>query len=647
MTATGSEADSKSKDQYDLEEATSIGGEHSLPPAPPVREINGQRKGLFFGVGFLIVAVILGLSLGLTLPNKGNESSELQQVDASTIDDKDTDIDSVPAPTPQPLDPVQKWLIGQGIADPATLLKEGSYQNEAAFWLLDQSSATTLSVLTATDYEVSVPSEAYDQVVRYALACLYYATNPEEKSWVKKLNFLSDKPVCDWQDRNFLGDVSGVGCDDETGLVNSLKLDYNGLSGEMVSELSLIWSLRVLDLEANKLVGTIPMELAEMPILRSLILDRNGMEGPLPPGLGKNGVFRTLVVSFNGNHTGSIPVSLQQSASTMRHLSLDGNQFTGDINFLTNYPNLTEVYLEDNRFSGSLDANFMDAATGLKILDLSDNRIEGAIPEHLFQLDSLVTLDLHGNAFTSLPEFIPFSQSLGFLALHENGLAGQVPASITNLEVLYHLDLSQNAITGDLPTELPSGLTYLFLAVNNFNSGPIPESYANLRLRELSLKSTERTGSIPSFLATDLQDLVLLDLDDNALTGRIPSFRGNQTTDLYSLLLNRNQLTGSVPSSFETLENLRLFFVDGNSITGSLDESLCSLPQFFNASQGFPVTADCEEVACNCCTICCIDAADGEDCHDNDLVASTNPTWERNYNRPSFVFGDDIVLGPT
>jgi len=647
MIKSPNSEDSETGHEDDLEDLPMGSGEASLPPATPVRETEKPRRtGLWFGVAFLIVAVILGVTLGLTLP-KDNDSSGLQQQEKS-ITDEDEDIGSVAAPTPPPtstpLDPVQKWLTEQGIADAATLLEEGSYQNRAASWLLDQGNTTT------DHYQISVPGEAYDQVVRYALACLYYATNPDRSTWLKSVDFLTEKPVCEWQDRNFLGEVIGVGCDEETGLVDSIRLDFNGLSGELVPELALIWSLRVLDLEYNSLVGTIPTELAEMPVLRSLILGHNdNMQGPIPPGLGSNGLFRVLDLS-NNTHTGMIPLSLQQSASTMRLLSLNDNQLSGDINFLTAFKNLTHAFLDDNAFSGSMEGDFLATADKLKILDLSDNLIQGPIHENLFALPSLETLDLHGNAFTSLPNLIPLNQNLGFLALHENELAGKVPESIINLEVLYHLDLSQNAFTGDMPTDLPSDLTYLFLAANDFKSGPIPDNYASLTaLRELSLKSTNRTGPIPSLFATSLEDLILLDLDDNALSGKIPSFSGNQTMDLYALLLNRNQLTGTVPSSLRTLESLRLFFVDGNAVTGSLDESLCSLPQFVDASGGLPVTADCEEVDCDCCTICCVDddvTDGGEDCHDNDLVASTDPTWERDYRRPEFAFGDDLVLGP-
>eukprot|EP00797_Seminavis_robusta_P036475 Sro932_g221660.1 leucine Rich Repeat (290) ;mRNA; r:25916-26785 len=282
----------------------------------------------------------------------------------------------------------------------------------------------------------------------------------------------------------------------------------------------------------------------------------------------------------------------------------------------------------------------------LRILDLSDNRLDGDVPSHLFGLSNLETLDLHGNQFQRLPETFPINGKLKFLALHQCQLEGPVPVGIANLQSLSHLDLSQNKLTGPLPTNLPPQLTYLFLAENNFDSGIIPQTYGALsNLRELSLKSTQRTGVLPSFVATDLPNLILLDLDNNALRGNIPQFLGNQTEDLYALLLNNNLLTGPVPSSLGTLPSLSLFFVDNNSVSGSMSLSLCSLPQFsVNATDRLPLAADCGEVNCDCCTICCVDG--GAECHDNDIVPSIDPQWERDYRRPVFQFGNDTVLGP-
>ena len=99
-------------------------------------------------------------------------------------------------------------------------------------------------------------------------------------------------------------------------------------------------------------------------------------------------------------------------------------------------------------------------------------------------------------------------------------------------------------------------MTYLFLAQNDFVSGPIPEWVAGLtNLEELSLKSTQRTGTIPASLGTANSKLILLDLDANLLEGAIPDSLGN-LDDLHILLLNRNNLTSTIPATFANLRSL-------------------------------------------------------------------------------------------
>ena len=172
------------------------------------------------------------------------------------------------------------------------------------------------------------------------------------------------------------------------------------------------------------------------------------------------------------------------------------------------------VILEGNLLTGTLDEDFLSNHPEIDTLDLSDNMLKGTLPEHFFSMESLQVLDLHDNMLTGpLPDF-PVNNVLAILALHQNKFTGAIPGNITNLEILEHLDLSSNLLEGALSPvfNTMTTLTYLFLAENNFIQGDIPD-YGNLvDLRELSLKSTGRTGLIPDFLA-DMDNLILLDLD--------------------------------------------------------------------------------------------------------------------------------------
>jgi hypothetical protein len=90
---------------------------------------------------------------------------------------------------------------------------------------------------------------------RFALATLYFETQKPSAgdSWTNDRHWLSSDPVCLWH---------GVECLDEhttTGLVKSLNLSSNGLTGTLPDEIGLLEAdIRSLDVSNNAIAGTIP-----------------------------------------------------------------------------------------------------------------------------------------------------------------------------------------------------------------------------------------------------------------------------------------------------------------------------------------------------------------------------------------------------
>jgi Leucine-rich repeat (LRR) protein len=292
--------------------------------------------------------------------------------------------------------------------------------------------------------------------------------------------------------------------------------------------------MRHVHVGSNQLTGGLPSWLDKYTNLRTLDLSANLMDGPLPTFLG--------------------------SLLELQGLALDRNLFTSlegvfDSSKVPGLRKLEQLFLEDNQFTESLDDNFLAEMKMLTYLDLSDNRLAGSIPSHLFEMQELVLLDLHDNDFTQFPELATVNNKLGLLALQKCGFANQpIPSGISNLRNLEHIDFSQNAFTGDMPSSIGTlkNLTYLFLAQNDFVPGEIPQWIGDLTLlEELSLKSTQRTGIIPTQLGS-LSSLILLDLDNNQLTGTIPSALGS-LIKLQALLLNRNDLSSAIPATFAQL----------------------------------------------------------------------------------------------
>lgn len=81
--------------------------------------------------------------------------------------------------------------------------------------------------------------------------------------------------------------------------------------------------------------------------------------------------------------------------------------------------------------------------TGLIELNLSDNKLTGALQAEIRHLQDLKTLDLSGNQFTGVPAEIGQLTSLEVLDLSNNQLTG-LPNELGNLSNLKQLNLSGN-----------------------------------------------------------------------------------------------------------------------------------------------------------------------------------------------------------
>lgn len=190
-----------------------------------------------------------------------------------------------------------------------------------------------------------------------------------------------------------------------------------------------------------------------------------------------------------------------------------------------------------------------------------------------------------------------------------------------------NLDLSDNNLRGTLPKEianLGSSMTRMVLDRNDI-SGPLPKQFGRLRsLVSLDFTRCDLTGTVPPELG-NLQSLAVLGLGRNDLTGTIPTQVGNLTNLVY-LGLERNDVSGTIPTELAYLQNLEYLALDWNALTGSVPPTLRSLsklrtmilarnelvgtvpPIFCQRNMDF-LAADCDEVSCPCCDLCCEDGS--------------------------------------
>ncbi len=152
------------------------------------------------------------------------------------------------------------------------------------------------------------------------------------------------------------------------------------------------------------------------------------------------------------------------------------------------------------------------------------------------------------------------------LNLSDNGLNGTLPEDLGLLTELIYLDLSDNHLRGLLPPNLghPRHLRFLDLSRNQLR-GPIPPRLRLLvHLRTLDLHDNQFNGPISATLG-DLARLEHLDLSGNALTGEVPPELG-RLRRLLTLSLSRNPLQGPLPLELTDLTALESFSFDGTEL---------------------------------------------------------------------------------
>nr|GMC64306.1 systemin receptor SR160 [Ipomoea batatas] len=384
-----------------------------------------------------------------------------------------------------------------------------------------------------------------------------------------------------------------------------LVLKNTNLSGSLTSasKSQCGASLRDLDLAENSISGPVSdiYSLGGCYNLKALNLSRNSMDPP-PPGAGAATIsLQSLDLSYNnisglniflllppadfaelqllslkGNKLSDFPSF--QDCSTLQHLDLSSNKFTGNIGAsLSSCPNLSFLNLTNNNLSGMVPDNLV-ACSALELLDISNNNFSGGLPvETLLKLTSLKTLDFSFNNFVgSLPESLSSLVNLETLDLSSNNISGSIPSGIckdprNSLKVLY---LQNNLLHGPIPETLSncSQLESLDLSFN-FLKGKIPSSLGSLsKLKDLIIWLNQLEGEIPSELMY-LQSLENLILDFNDLSGSIPESLSN-CTHLNWISLSNNLFSGVIPASLGQLSNLAILKLGNNTFSGSIPAEL-------------------------------------------------------------------------
>nr|DAD30224.1 TPA_asm: hypothetical protein HUJ06_031692 [Nelumbo nucifera] len=245
----------------------------------------------------------------------------------------------------------------------------------------------------------------------------------------------------------------------------------NSFTGPLVLPPHPCVNLSVLILSNNNFSGSIPTNIDVIfPNLRTLKLSQNCFEGKIAPSIGKMKSLWILDPA-NNNLSGQIPQHLIMGCSSLAFLKLSYNNLYGKIlPTITNLTNrdgpnyLSELDISHNNISGALPSWLGNLSSlqslfcqlhHLKYLDLSENDIQGSIPS-CFSPQDLEHVLLQKNRLEG-PMTNAFSNSTSLVTLDitDNHLNGGIPewfVQLCQLKNLNIMDFSLNSLSGSIPS---------------------------------------------------------------------------------------------------------------------------------------------------------------------------------------------------
>ncbi|OIV95242.1 hypothetical protein TanjilG_21632 [Lupinus angustifolius] len=175
------------------------------------------------------------------------------------------------------------------------------------------------------------------------------------------------------------------------------------------------------------------------------------------------------------NLSGSISWGYLRNMSKLEVLDLSENSLQGQVpNWFWTSTTLLVVNLSNNKFGGNIALKYQPTSqngsfSSLQTLNLSHNRFTNQV--HLSGFSSLKTLDLSHNNLVTLPSGFEKVTNLHHLDLSNCNIKGNVKP-ISNLHSLTYLDLSNNTLNGSFPSDFPPLNTIKFFNIshNNFKA---------------------------------------------------------------------------------------------------------------------------------------------------------------------------------
>ncbi|XP_019195834.1 PREDICTED: receptor-like protein 12 [Ipomoea nil] len=303
--------------------------------------------------------------------------------------------------------------------------------------------------------------------------------------------------------------------------LTTLDLSSNHFEGEIPDAFSNLQEVTVLGLYGNNFTGCFPSSIVNLSLLEDLNLEGYSLIGSLPSVASGFQTLQTLSLSRNAL-IGKIPPWIF-SSPFLTHLDLSQNQFMGQLPEISS-KSLSFANLSHNRLDGQIPPTFFK----LEELDLSFNLFSWSndwrMPEVNISDLPIRDLRLSSCEIRKFPDFIRNLTSLESLDLSNNKLEGQIPNWFASVywRNMYSLDLSQNHLIGGINQLWIPLLGYLDLHSNQLQ-GPLTVNICNSsQLQFLNLRCNKFNGTIPDCLG-ELYELSVLDLAMNNFNAISPT----------------------------------------------------------------------------------------------------------------------------
>ncbi|CAL5210888.1 unnamed protein product [Lathyrus oleraceus] len=357
-------------------------------------------------------------------------------------------------------------------------------------------------------------------------------------------------------------------------VVNTLDLSSNNLSGSIPKYIFQLGSISYLDLSSNRFNGPLQLdELLGLRYLSTLDLSYNKISINVNVKKINHTSFPTLTnLNLASCNMKTFP-SFLRNKSRLGSLDLSNNQIQGKMpNWIWRLQNLKSLNVSHNMLT-DLEGPLQNLTHNLIALDLHNNQLRGPIP--VFPKYASY-LDYSMNKFRSLPQDIGnYLNFTIFLSLSNNTIHGNIPISLCNAPNLQVLDISINNISGTIPSclmTMTQTLVVLNLRMNNL-IGTIPDVFPpSCALRTLDLQKNNLDGQIPKSLA-NCSTMEVLDLANNNIIDTFPCFLKDIST-LQVLVLRKNKFYGPIecPTTDETWPMLQIIDLAFNNFSGKLPE---------------------------------------------------------------------------